>query len=140
MGSFCERSLRFCEPKEWYVPEALRAQAWAEPGETTCFDVVDANLLHESNVYSSLVSHGIKREQARIVLGTAFYTEFLWTVNTWSLVNYLRKRLGKSAQWEHREYASAVLKLFHQAMPITSEAFFHEELLCPSSSSQRTQT
>ena len=43
------------------------------------------------------------------MLGTAVYTEFIWTVNAWSLMNWLDKRLDTGAQWEHRQYAEAAL-------------------------------
>jgi len=70
-----------------------------------------------------LVSEGWKKERARAVLGTGVYTEFIWTVNAWSLMNSLTKRSHRSAQWEHRQYAQAVLQLYEEAMPLTAGAF-----------------
>ena len=75
------------------------------------------------DLYERLVDLGWKKEQARGVLGTAVYTEFIWTVNAWSLMNWLEKRLDKGAQWEHAEYARTVLAIFHQVMPVTAQAF-----------------
>ena len=66
---------------------------------------------------------GWRKEQARGVLGTAIYTEFIWTVNAWSLMNWLTKRLDKGAQWEHRQYALAALAIWREVMPVTAEAF-----------------
>jgi len=75
------------------------------------------------DLYEQLLADGWKREQARGVLGTAVYTEFIWTVNAWSLMNWLQKRLDPSAQWEHRQYAEAILGIYREVMPITATAF-----------------
>ena len=65
---------------------------------------------------------GWPKEQARGVLGTAVYTEFIWTVNAWSFMNWLEKRLDPGAQAEHRAYAEAALAMFEEAMPVTAAA------------------
>jgi len=62
------------------------------------------------------------------VLGTAVYTEFIWTVNAWSLMNWLEKRVDPGAQAEHSAYAEAGLRLFAQAMPVTAHAFMQSVL------------
>ncbi|MHB1355488.1 MAG: FAD-dependent thymidylate synthase [Anaerolineae bacterium] len=112
--SYNEKSLRYCAAdREYYVPqgELAEREAYIQHMEAS-FDL-----------YERLVSLGWKKEQARGVLGTAVYTEFIWTVNAWSLMNWLEKRLDKGAQWEHAEYARSVLAIFHQVMPITAQAF-----------------
>ena len=113
IGTFNERSLRYCiADREYYVPEGLEdLEAYREHMERS-FDL-----------YEHLLEVGWRRERARGLLGTAVYTEFIWTVNAWSLMNWLSKRYHKSAQWEHRQYADAVLGLFKEAMPITAAAF-----------------
>jgi thymidylate synthase ThyX len=45
-------------------------------------------------------------------------------------MNWLSKRLHKSAQWEHRQYALAVKQLYQAAMPTTAAAF-EEYILDP---------
>jgi len=112
--SFNERSLRYClADREYYVPEG-----YAETRE----DYV-RHMEASFDLYERLVAGGWKREQARGVLGLAVYTEFIWTVNAWSFMNWLEKRLDPGAQWEHRQYAEAALELFLEAMPITAGAF-----------------
>jgi len=81
------------------------------------------HMLKSFDLYEQLIAKGWKREQARGILGTAIYTEFIWTVNAWSLMNWIQKRINPSAQWEHQQYAQAVLKIFTRAMPITAKAF-----------------
>jgi len=114
IGSFNERSQRFClADREYYVPEGHpeEREAYVQHMEAA-FDL-----------YERLVAAGWKREQARAVLGTAVYTEFIWTVNAWSFINWLEKRLDRAAQWEHRQYAEAALSIFHEVMPVTAGAF-----------------
>lgn len=112
--SFNERSLRYClADREYYIPEGHpeEREAYVQHMEAS-FDL-----------YEQLVAAGWKREQARGVLGMAVYTEFIWTVNAWSLMNWLEKRLDRGAQWEHRQYAEAALTIFSEVMPVTAGAF-----------------
>jgi len=113
IGSYNEKSLRYCiADREYYIPSGVaQEEAYIQHMEAS-FDL-----------YEQLVEAGWKREQARGVLGTAVYTEFIWTVNAWSLMNWLNKRLDKGAQWEHQQYAIAALEMFCQVMPVTGNAF-----------------
>lgn len=113
IGSFNEKSLRYyVASREYYVPtDEPTIPEYVQHMETS-FDL-----------YERLVAAGWRKERARGALGLAVYTEFIWTVNAWSLMNWLAKRLHKSAQWEHRQYALGVLELYEEAMPITAGAF-----------------
>ncbi|MBC7262934.1 MAG: FAD-dependent thymidylate synthase [Chloroflexi bacterium] len=111
--SYNEKSLRYCiASREYYVPDN-------EPDVEEYRKHMEASF----DLYSRLLEAGWKRERARGVLGTAVYTEFIWTVNAWSLMNWIQKRSDVSAQWEHRQYAEAALSIFRQVMPVTAEAF-----------------
>ncbi|MGI6367381.1 MAG: FAD-dependent thymidylate synthase [Anaerolineae bacterium] len=111
--TFNEKSLRYCiASREYYVP-----------AQTQGVEAYRTHMEASFDLYEELVSQGWPKEQARGVLGTAVYTEFIWTVNAWSLMNWLEKRLDEGAQAEHRAYAQAALEMFIQAMPVTAEAF-----------------
>ncbi|HNT05962.1 MAG TPA: FAD-dependent thymidylate synthase [Anaerolineae bacterium] len=113
IGSFNERSLRYCTAaREYYVP----------PDEPL-LDEYRQQMESSLDLYERLTQAGWKKERARSVLGLGLYTEFIWTVNAWSLMNWLAKRLDPGAQWEHRQYAEAVLTLYAQVMPVTASAF-----------------
>jgi len=113
IGSFNEKSLRYCAAaREYYVPSGGSA-----------LDEYVHHMESSFDLYERLVSQGRRKERARAVLGTGVYTEFIWTVNAWSLMNWLAKRSYRSAQWEHRQYAQAVLQLYEEAMPLTAGAF-----------------
>jgi thymidylate synthase (FAD) len=122
IGSFNERSLRYCvASREYYVP-SLSTEG-DQTGEAALLADYTRQMEASLDLYEKLVAAGWRKEQARSVLGLGTYTEFIWTVNAWSLMNWLTKRLHKSAQWEHRQYALAVLQLYEEAMPVTAGAF-----------------
>lgn len=119
IGSYNEKSLRYCAAeRSYYVPQC-------EPAER---ELYVTQLEAAFDAYEALVAAGWRKEQARGVLGMAVYTEFIWTVNAWSFMNWLHKRLDKGAQWEHRQYAEAGLSIFCAAMPITGN-LFREQVL-----------
>lgn len=136
IGSFNELSGRYKEiPTVGYVPapESIRTQV-GKPGSYT-FEQVDDYLAFETIMqieqayneafarYEKLLVWGIAKEVARMVLPVGTYTEFFWTVNARSLMNFLSLRLDASAQYEIREFAVAVKDIFVEAMPITAQAW-----------------
>jgi len=73
--------------------------------------------------YESLLGNGVRKEIARGILGTSVYTEFIWTVNLWSFLNWVEKRFHLAAQKEHSVYARAAIKLVTPKVPITMSIF-----------------
>jgi thymidylate synthase (FAD) len=122
MNSYNEISYRYVKaPLEFYVPSVWRYQDTKNrQGSVGAFE--DAQLrekyIHSLNVaketYEHLLESGVAREIARGLLPVATYTEFIFTCNLHSLMNFLRLRLEAGAQWEIRVFAQALLKL---AMP-----------------------
>jgi thymidylate synthase (FAD) len=62
-------------------------------------------------------------EQARIVLPLSLYTQFYWTVNARSLINFLKLRTDRHAQAEIRAYAVRIEEIFREKMPWSHEAY-----------------
>lgn len=113
IASYNEMSLRYCiAEREYYVPADRPDQ-----------EAYRAHMEASFDLYERLLVAGWRKEQARAVLGTGVYTQFIWTVNAWSLMNWLTKRLDKGAQWEHRQYALAANRLWREVMPVTAGAF-----------------
>jgi len=73
--------------------------------------------------YQDLVELGVARELARCALPVGAYTEFYWTVNARSLMNFVSLRAAETAQREIRRYAEACERFFEQKMPVTYAAF-----------------
>jgi thymidylate synthase (FAD) len=81
--------------------------------------------------YAHLVQSGVAKEVARMVLPVSMYTQFYWTVNARSLMNFLALRTDPNAQREIREFADAVEKLFAEQMPETWKAWVEFGKVCP---------
>lgn len=144
IGSYNEFSARYSEvPNEFWVPsqDAVRTQV-GKPGAYS-FDKVDdfvatdtMNIIRETNAiaydaYREMLEMGVAKEVARSVLPVSMYTQFYWTVNARSLMNFLSLRTDTNAQREIREYAEAVEKMFAETMPITWRAWTEFGKVCP---------
>jgi thymidylate synthase (FAD) len=68
---------------------------------------------------------------ARAVLPVGAYTEFYWTVNARSLMNFVSLRAAETAQREIRQYAEAVERFLEERMPITHAAFVANDRTAP---------
>jgi len=135
-SSFNEFSMRYAKATEdFYVPEPddVRTQV-GKPGAYSFEPVSDEvaettreelRQVYESayGTYERLVELGVARELARAVLPVGAYTEFYWTVNARSLMNFLSLRNAEAAQREIRRYAEACERFFADRMPVTHEAF-----------------
>ena len=135
-NSFNEFSLRYAKATEDFyvpVPEDVRTQV-GKPGaysfEPVSDEVADTTRQELRRVYETafetyerLVELGVARELARAVLPVGAYTEFYWTVNARSLMNFLSLRNAEMAQREIRRYAEACERFFAEQMPVTYDAF-----------------
>ena len=66
---------------------------------------------------------GLARELARMNLTLNTYTQWYWKTDLLNLMNFLRLRADKHAQYEIREYANVMLDTLKRWVPITYEAF-----------------
>lgn len=135
-GSFNEVSARYTEVKdEFYIPLELRGQDTKNKQgsvPTSSLDQAALRKIYEDSVeasyaaYHKLIEAGVAREMARGVLPVCQYTQFYWSVNARSLLNFLQLRTDKHAQLEIRVYADAIAEFFKEKMPWSWTAF--EEL------------
>ena len=136
VGSFNEFSMRYAlATDDFYVPAAddVRTQV-GKPGSYS-FEPVEPALAETAReelravydaayaAYERLVEQGVARELARAVMPVGSYTEFYWTVNARSLMNFVSLRASETAQREIRRYADACERFLAEEMPITYEAF-----------------
>jgi thymidylate synthase (FAD) len=144
VGSFNEFSMRYARATDdFYVPEPedVRSQV-GKPGAYS-FEPVDDELAertraelqdvydHAYATYERLVEAGVARELARSVLPVGAYTEFYWTVNARSLMNFVSLRAAETAQREIRRYAEAVERFLAEHMPVTHAAFVANDRTAP---------
>ncbi len=136
VGSFNEFSMRYARATDdFYVPEAddVRSQV-GKPGAYS-FEPVEPGLAESAReemrrvydeaytTYGRLVEAGVARELARSVIPVGAYTEFFWTVNARSLMNFVSLRAAETAQREIRRYADACEVFLAERMPVTHAAF-----------------
>src|SRR5207244_663932 len=81
--------------------------------------------------YERLVERGVARELARLVMPVAAYTEFYWTINARSLMNFVSLRAAETAQREIRRYAEACERFLEEKMPVTYAAFVAAGRIAP---------
>lgn len=144
VSSFNEESARYHKlSDDFYVPdvEAVRSQV-GKPGSYS-FEPVDEALASETRdtfqriykelyaEYNDLIERGVAKEVARAILPVGIFTQFYWTLNARSLMNFLSLRNAQTAQYEIRTYAQAVEHFFKQQMPITYECFLEFGRVAP---------
>jgi thymidylate synthase (FAD) len=144
ISSFNERSARYSELDDaFYVPAAedVRTQV-GRPGAYT-FERMDDDAAERTRqrmqevyevayaTYRALLDDGVAKEIARAVLPVGIYTEFYWTLNARSLMNFLSLRNADAAQLEIRAYAQAVERHFAARMPVTHAAFVARDRVAP---------
>lgn len=131
VGSFNERSARYRKfEEEYYVPDlATLPDAYGEDDLQAYREALGAAYDAYETLYAKAAESPDQRSRAREVwrglLGTAFYTEFFWTVNFRSLMNFLKLRTHETAQYEIRVYGDAIAKMVRQIVPLSYEAFEH---------------
>lgn len=144
VGSFNEFSMRYAKATdEFYLPEPgdVRTQV-GKPGAYS-FEPVSPELAETTRAeleavyetayaaYERLVELGVARELARAAMPVGAYTEFYWTVNARSLMNFISLRTAETAQREIQRYAEAVERFLAERMPVTFAAFVESGRVAP---------
>lgn len=116
IGSFNERSGRYTQfDDEFYIPTGKRAKNLDAFMSSTTQQIYKA--------YQNMLRRDVKKEVARMILPLNIYTEWYWTVNARSLMNFLNLRADTHAQHEIRQYAITVAQFFEKICPVTYKAF-----------------
>lgn len=136
--SFNEVSGRYTEMKdEFYFPEKWRAQERGPKANKQ--GSVEAELDHEAMThvlneaciaamatYRYLINMGAAREMARMVIPVNAMTEWYFTANVGSLINFIRLRSDSHAQHETQQYSHAMAFLFRETFPWSFDAMLVE--------------
>jgi thymidylate synthase (FAD) len=72
--------------------------------------------------YRNLVDAGVSKEQARLVMPFATFTEVIWTCSLEAVAHFIALRDHSHAQSEIREFAQAVSELTEERFPHSLEA------------------
>ena len=118
----------FYYPKEWRLQSENNKQ-----GSDGVLGAIDSDVLNlwlkktYDNAYwfyKTALEQGIAKEQARLFLpGFSVYYTWYAKVDAHNLMNFLRLRNADDAQYEIREYAVAIERIFKMLMPWTYEGY-----------------
>lgn len=137
MQNLNEVSARYTElPNEFYIPEKWRKQDTKNKQgsiNSVDWDKCDyhANLnsllkLNNDSCYKNyedLLSRGVAREMARMVLPVNIYTEIYACWDLKNLLHFITLREDSHAQAEIQEYGKAVKSILQELYPWTMEAY-----------------
>lgn len=94
---------------------------------------------YASEMYESAISDDVARELARIDLPLSTYTNWYWSVNLRSLMNFMTLRCDSHSQWEIRQYANTIAGIVQQVVPEAFEAWIDYEYCSHKLSRQELQ-
>lgn len=121
-------------PPEFYIPSPERmvtrgaTQKQGSSEEPIAFPLaarVALELAYEAShaAYENLLREGLAPEIARTVLPTGTYTELYWQCDLHNILGFLGKRMAPDAQWETRQYATAMHALLLPHFPTALAAW-----------------
>ena len=122
-----EISGRYVPVEEYYVPSIWRQQSednkQASTGEIDNQEEAAQKYRDALQVinyhYKSLLDLGVAKEQARVLLPLAAYTEIYWTASFQAIMNFIELRDEPTAQWEIRQYAQTLKRIMFDIYPRT---------------------
>jgi thymidylate synthase (FAD) len=142
MQNLNEVSARYTElPDDFYIPNQWRAQDtknkqhstpdWGPGGPPLDWrnNIGDASTMLETachdayKLYKEMLSVGIAREMARLILPVNIYTEVYCCWDLKNLLHFFSLRDDPHAQWEHQEYGRAMKAIAAELFPWTMEAY-----------------
>ena len=131
--SYNEISRRYTEvDMEFYTPVDLRRQAESDRQASVADPAFEGGELKQAiaahnqasfDLYEKLLASGVCREQARGVLPQNMMVTFWGTVDLSNLLHFLELRDSEHAQYEIREYASAIKQLIKPIVPNVAKYF-----------------
>lgn len=140
--SYNELSARYTEiPEMYYVPSLERllsggqsktnkqgsGEALSEEAAKTCQMMIDLQSENAFRCYHNMISFGLSRELARLVLPVNTYSRMRASANLRNWLSFLTLRQDPSAQWEIRNYANAVAELVEQHFPRTYSLYIGKD-------------
>ena len=122
---YTSKDLQFYTPKTFRTQHETNRQAsnldeinpvivpdLADFGEGRRADMaVKSHVMTSLELFNTLMSQGVCREQARMVLPQNLYTEYYGTVNLNNLLKFVSLRNHASAQWEIQRVSQACLEI-----------------------------
>jgi thymidylate synthase (FAD) len=114
----------FYVPTEVYTQSKTNKQGSGEViNDPEIQEIIENNNKETYLNYLRLLTKGVSRETARILLPVNIYTQWYWKINLHNLLHFLKLRLHPHAQWEIQQYAQGIATIVEEHWPQTWEAF-----------------
>lgn len=132
---YTEFNIEFYQPKEFRKQHKTNRQASTDETFDPSFysmsldtgfkasTLVAGHYKNSLNLFNKLIDGGVCKEQARMVLPQAMYTEYYGSCNASNLFKFISLRLHEGAQLEIQKVAEACLQIALELWPITTKAF-----------------
>lgn len=139
-ASVNEYSARYSVMEDvFYIPEPNRLTTQSTSNKQSSSDIVIDNAEQVSEtiakhskicyeLYEKLLSQGLSRELARMVIPVNVYTEMYWVMNLHNLLKFLRLRMDHHAQYEIRVFADAIFEIVNEIAPNIMEVWKSSQL------------
>lgn len=139
--SYNEFSARYSElPNMFYIPSTTRLMESKQniknkQGSSEGFTYEDAVSIQNDlqrtyekcrDMYEVLLSNGVAKEVARLVIPVAQYSKMRASANLWNWLRFLKLRMASNAQWEIRQYATFMGDFLLNNFPRTMGLFIEE--------------
>lgn len=116
LASYSVRSQRYVSESGFsYVTPPSIAK---DPDSLVTYDFMMKRI---AEAYDSLVSSGVPKEDARMLLPNACETKIVMTMNVRELMNFCHERMCSRAQWEIRELANKMKEKVKEIAPEIAE-------------------
>jgi thymidylate synthase (FAD) len=119
IASINERSGRYTKfnKDDFYIPDSNRMESEKDKDEFI------KSIINSFEAYNKLLDSDVNKEVARLVLPLTLYTEWYWTINFRSLMNFLNLRADTHAQYEIRQYAITIANIVKEKIPNSYKYF-----------------
>jgi len=91
--------------------------------EHSASSIVAGHFKYSLNLFNKLIDNGVCREQARMVLPQAMYTEYYGTTSLLNALKFIDLRDHEGAQHEIQLVAKAMNEILTELYPITMAAY-----------------
>lgn len=144
IASYNEISGRYVElANEMYIPDAEFVRCQIGKASESKFETIPLRIAEDIiadmrrshndayKTYQTLLALGCAKEVARMVLPLSIYSEFYFTINARSLMNFISLRSAPAALLEIQAYANVISNMFEKKMPFTYEGFILNNKVAP---------
>lgn len=124
------------DPPEMFVPVLRQRAANKKQGSLNqppehldkCDALVEMSYNAAMWAYRELIRRGVCPEQARLVLPTGTYTEWIWTGSLASWARFVRQRTSDHAQLEIAQLAQQCSEIIRPLFPVSWAALMGEDV------------